>query len=369
MFRYFLILTISLVVIGCGSGSGVKQLDVRAVEKDTVLRWTQLVCESRLVRLETKEEALLNDYFRVWAGEKYIITYGNEEMHQFAADGTHIRKLASYGRAPGEYQNIIALTVDELGERLYFSDYGRQNAIQVVNLKNGEYENPLPAPYGLPKKMILAGDSLLYCVPLGMKEAAYEAYVLTFSGQFLGGIKKETYREGRLKNHSYLGIAGEYVHYMSGITDTLYWIAVDKKKPEYCFRLGHYLKEFKPEEKGEEIEMIAETSQFILFDRLFIKLADARFGKNIITYDENRDPETYVFDKLNDGLFKVKSIYFDDLDIELEDYLFEVSEHYICKIFSAMELQERIKSESSPYHDWYNAITDEDNPILLLGKY
>lgn len=150
-----------------------------------------------------------------------------------------------------------------------------------------------------------------------MKGAAYEAYVLTFSGQFLEGITKETYREGRLKNHPYLGIAGEYVHYMSGITDTLYRIAVE----------------------------------------------------NIITYDEKRDPETYVFDKLNDGLFKVKSIYFDDLDIELEDYLFEVSEHYICKIFSAMELQERIKSESSPYHDWYNEITDEDNPILLLGKY
>ena len=34
----------------------------------------------------------------------------------------------------------------------------------------------------------------------------------------------------------------------------------------------------------------------------------------------------------NDGLFKVKSIYFDDLDFELEDYLFEVSEHYLCPV-------------------------------------
>lgn len=114
--------------------------------------------------------------------------------------------------------------------------------------------------------------------------------------------------------------------------------------------------------------MIVETSRFILFDRLFIRMADSRFGKNIITYDENRDPETYVFDKLNDGLFKVKSIYFDDLDFELEDYLFEVSEHYLCQSFSAMEFRERIKSANSPYHDWYNAITDDDNPVLVLGK-
>lgn len=65
-------------------------------------------------------------------------------MYQFAADGTYIRKLASYGRAPGEYQNIIALTVDEPGERLYFSDYGRQNSIQVINLKMENMKIPCP---------------------------------------------------------------------------------------------------------------------------------------------------------------------------------------------------------------------------------
>ncbi len=253
MLKDILISMIIWVVVGCGNGSGVKRLDTRAVEKDTVLKWSQLVGESRLVRLETKEEALLNDYFRVWAGEKYIITYGNEEMYQFAADGTYIRKLASYGRAPGEYQNIIALTVDEPGERLYFSDYGRQNSIQVINLKNGEYENSLPGIYGFPKKMILAGDSVLYCIPLLLKDAAYEIYALTSSGQFLGGIKKETCREERQKNHSYLGIAGGFVHYMSGITDTLYRITADTRKPEYYFHAGYYLKEFNPDEKGEEI--------------------------------------------------------------------------------------------------------------------
>lgn len=72
MLKDILISMIIWVVVGCGNGSGVKRLDTRAVEKDTVLKWSQLVGESRLVRLETKEEALLNDYFRVWAGEKYI---------------------------------------------------------------------------------------------------------------------------------------------------------------------------------------------------------------------------------------------------------------------------------------------------------
>ena len=54
MLKDILISMIIWVVVGCGNGSGVKRLDTRAVEKDTVLKWSQLVGESRLVRLETK---------------------------------------------------------------------------------------------------------------------------------------------------------------------------------------------------------------------------------------------------------------------------------------------------------------------------
>ncbi|MFR5734831.1 MAG: 6-bladed beta-propeller [Odoribacter splanchnicus] len=128
MLKDILISMIIWVVVGCGNGSGVKRLDTRAVEKDTVLKWSQLVGESRLVRLETKEEALLNDYFRVWAGEKYIITYGNEEMYQFAADGTYIRKLASYGRAPGEYEYYSPTLDEQANDCIFFN--GRQNSIR-----------------------------------------------------------------------------------------------------------------------------------------------------------------------------------------------------------------------------------------------
>ena len=47
MLKDILISMIIWVVVGCGNGSGVKRLDTRAVEKDTVLKWSQLVGESR----------------------------------------------------------------------------------------------------------------------------------------------------------------------------------------------------------------------------------------------------------------------------------------------------------------------------------
>ncbi len=120
--------------------------------------------------------------------------------------------------------------------------------------------------------------------------------------------------------------------------------------------------------KGEEIEMIVETSRFILFDRLFIRMADSRFGKNIITYDENRDPETYVFDKLNDGLFKVKVFISTTLTLNWRIICSKFLSIIFVNLFSAMKFRERIKSANSPYHDWYNAIADDDNPVLVLGK-
>ena len=48
---------------------------------------------------------------------------------------------------------------------------------------------------------------------------------------------------------------------MSGITDTLYRITADTRKPEYYFHAGYYLKEFKPDEKGEEIEIRSKNKK------------------------------------------------------------------------------------------------------------
>jgi len=47
MLKDILISMIIWVVVGCGNGSGVKRLDTRAVEKDTVLKWSQLVFRAR----------------------------------------------------------------------------------------------------------------------------------------------------------------------------------------------------------------------------------------------------------------------------------------------------------------------------------
>ena len=84
MLKDILISMIIWVVVGCGNGSGVKRLDTRAVEKDTVLKWSQLVGESRLVRMETKEEALLNDYFRVY--KVYFGCLGGFSVHCAVTD-------------------------------------------------------------------------------------------------------------------------------------------------------------------------------------------------------------------------------------------------------------------------------------------
>lgn len=358
---------IFLFVLGCNRNQGIKQLDIRETAGDTVLWWSQLTEDTRLVRLETKEGALLDAYFKVWAGDKYIIVYGNEEMHQFTSEGKHVRKLASYGRGPGEFQAILALTVDEARDRLYYSDYGKQGYLKVIDLRNGQHQAAIPLAQGTPQKMILTEDTVFYCLSLPYGKEEYEFFRISLGGQFLGGIKRSEGKEPFFKHSAYLGKSGKEIRYMFGITDTLYGVTTNGRVPQYCFRTGPTLHEYRSGAKGERMELLLETSRHLLLERMFVRVV-AVGSEWVITNDKNRDTETCIYDKTTDCLYKIKSVYFDEADICSEDLFFDVSEHYLCYTFSATEFREMVRPEDSLYHHWYNEMTDEDNPVVILGR-
>ena len=368
MNRILIHLGIFLFILGCNRNQGVDLLDIRKTAGDTILLWSQLTEDIRLVRLETKEGAFLDAYFRVWAGDKYIIVYGLDEMHQFTSEGKHIRKLASYGRAPGEFQTILALTVDEVRERLYYSDYGKQGYLQVIDLQNGQHLPALALAQGTPQKIILTEDSVFYCVSLSHEKEQYELFRVSLGGHLLGGIERSKGKEVFFKHYAYLGKSGKEVRYMYGITDTLYRVTTDGRVPQYCFRTGPTLHEYYSGAKGERMELQLETSRYLLWERMFVKVVNGGSASWVITYDENRDSKNCIYDKITGSIYKVKRVYFDELDIYSEDLLFSVSEHYLCHAFSATEFREMTRTEDSPYHYWHNEMTDEDNPVLILGR-
>lgn len=191
-----------------------------------VLEWEQVVKNSRLVRLETKPEVLLEGFLKIWTGEKYIITYGDEEMHQFTSDGKYIRRLAVAGRGPEEFKNIMGLTVDEKRDRLYFSHWGNLEELRVIDLKSGKQEEVIPITHGAAHRLVFGEDSLLYVLPLKRQNVEYDLYTLDVNGGFKGGITKKPADNQHNVSGYYLSVYGNKVYYMYG-SDTLYQIGKD----------------------------------------------------------------------------------------------------------------------------------------------
>jgi hypothetical protein len=71
---------------------------------DTIsYRATDLIKDFEIIKLETKNESLIDYIMRCYVGEKSIvITTVNNGILLFARDGKFIKQVASKGRGPGE---------------------------------------------------------------------------------------------------------------------------------------------------------------------------------------------------------------------------------------------------------------------------
>ena len=86
-----LFLPIILLLVGCHSHRDeVKEIDMSDIKGEAILNFSEIAADCRLVRLETKPDVLLEGWFKVWVGDRYIVTWGNEEIHLFSAEGKHL---------------------------------------------------------------------------------------------------------------------------------------------------------------------------------------------------------------------------------------------------------------------------------------
>lgn len=89
MKRWIVLFCVGVFWVGCRSHSDpVMRIDMSEIRGEIDVKFSDIATECRLVRLETKPEALLEGWFKIWGGDRYIVTYGNEEMHLFSAGGS-----------------------------------------------------------------------------------------------------------------------------------------------------------------------------------------------------------------------------------------------------------------------------------------
>lgn len=159
------------------------------------LKLSDLMEDCRLVALETTEESLLPDYFRVinLSGD-YIIIADRGNVYKFSSDGKFIRKVLKNGRGPGEMSTSCMFDYDNKANILYFEDdFNENDVIKRFDMESEKFLPPIPKCFkGMWLDLALYQDSLIMGSIEGLLRGEtnpYALFIQNFKGDLIKGIK------------------------------------------------------------------------------------------------------------------------------------------------------------------------------------
>jgi hypothetical protein len=159
------------------------------------LKLSDLMEDCRLITLETTEESLLPDYFRIinLSGD-YIIIADRGNVYKFSSDGKFIRKVLKNGRGPGELSTSCMYDYDNKANILYFEDdFNENDVIKRYDMESEKYLPPIPKCFkGLWLDFELYQDSLIMGSIEGVlrgEKNPYALFIQNFKGDLIEGIK------------------------------------------------------------------------------------------------------------------------------------------------------------------------------------
>jgi len=345
---------------------------------DTTLNLEDFAKDVRTIRLETNKKCLVNR-LRGHFGKKHIIVMGRENMLHFSAnDGGFNGKITQKGKGPNEFNYIEAWAVDENGQYLIYHDQGK-NYINRYNVEEQKFKDPIslgPEKVNHLDNIILVNDTLL-AVKRGMFSGCkYLYFYQSTAGRFIEGRKKEpvphpgawagmgaTFKE-----------AGNSIFYQPSESDTLFKIEGEKMKPMVLF---HH----EPSEKDGEFTLKHHGSFLHKHkDRIFLRKINY---KTRITKKTARinilDSEHFIFNTNNQKLYRIDSLYYDELGLELKDHNLRFPHENLFTIhYQAMEFKDLIgeqlengdipEPKREKLKQLHRKISDNDNPIIITGK-
>lgn len=371
--KWNLLIGLFLVFIGC-SGQEKDIIPVFKVE-DMVsggsININELIDSIMVIPLETTEKSLLPGDFKIWRGEKYILTLARDMVLQFSLDGRFIRELARRGRAPGEYLARASYAVDEKKERLYISDWNGK--VMQYALDTGEFIDSKPWDYGVMVEAFFSREGRLVYIPyLNTEDSArYDVCQTTWEGEWLSGVKALP-RSGENKTGSnYLREVNGELHFMGEYADTMYIIRDSVKIPAFFIEIPNRYTFAKGGGKIMQLEI--ETGNLLLL-RIFDQKIELVEGGREVTLRNRRE---YLINK-KEGTAKrldnYNMIYTDVFvgKISVPD-LFQ-SGDYISGSISAtqlhsMKIPRKLNSrEEEQLRQLFQKVQEDDNPCIITGK-
>jgi hypothetical protein len=345
------------------------------------LKLSDIVSNTRLVKLETKDLSLIGSNSRYLVGAKYIICFNQSTILQFDSNGKFIRVVAKLGRGPDEFLNISGIDMDREEKKLFFTS-ARSKMIQVVDLITGKFSSPIPISYGESAPQIIIKDDKIIILPLITGNEKYILYYQDSFGKFIEGIPV-TYKKMPqmiiISTSSYPVSNGDLVYYYDPKVcgDTIFKMNGAKKTPMAIVQGGDNFGQSKANATGYSTTLLSKLADSWVFSNLIFEINTNTFNK--------RDNHYYILEEKNSRLSEITEFTLDNLgktyaheeinkgllnysfDLSRKQFVFKIESIDFKKIITANKFNAP-ENEIMQIKKLDQEVTIYDNPILLIGK-
>lgn len=376
------ILLLVLIMCSCQQNEEEDQdppivLDMTEKYEEISLDLEDLASDIRLVRLETKGNNLMR-HFRGYVGDKCIISFDQEKILLFSAEGDFICIVSNKGKGPNEFNYIDALNVDENEKFLYFHDQQKNN-ISKYNLRTNSFgENiPLARKTELMSDLLSLNDTTLAILSAKGSNNRYLYFLQSTRGELLDGIRKPQDKGPR----AWAGSSAYFTESSDNKlilqphdSDTVFQVTGSTMKPVVVFHHSSALKKGDVTE-GTNSSLIKISKGEVLFSKSAYrkKITPTSASYRVIEWE-------YLMHDITKNETHIVKIHWNFHGIEIEvPYLSTQNGKRFgiqWNAFAFKELLFKAMNENSikgnnleSIRSIYNQISSEDNPVLLTGKW
>lgn len=325
------------------------------------------------IRLESKEECMIDRGLKVYLSNEYIIAIAFRQMFLFDKySGKFIREIGHYGRDPESYtRTLFTMSYDQTNEILY-AGLSEQKGYILYSLEN-EVINEIIVPRGV-IAMAPLGENKVYYIRnvTGNEQRKLIIYEKGESPiKIFPNYQRYTPDKGLMNSY---GVDCVFYHHENNLnfyelfTDTVFQVTPQKLIPKHVFDMGQYAP---PYEKQISFDFPYEEQQkFFFIKNLFESSWNIFFSFN---YQGEKIPGLY--DKTEQKTYVLKEGIKNDLDyfisffptsIYQDNYLIGYAQAYeIAAWFEANpELAEKLPDNLKQFKE----LDLSDNPIVMIVK-
>ena len=351
-----------------------------AIEHPASITLSDFVESITYIPLKTSDDALVDQYPRIYVTKDYIINVKTKRCLLFdRKNGSFIREIGSNGRGPGEYQSTLGFFNEDL-PAYYFIGW---NGNLIKYTMDGVFRGNIPIPgYNdsfdspvFPMNYSFINDSLIACdllIALGTETNS----MLIFSEK--GKLLKTVPNYNILKTkQNYVLSTGENsfyrfngdLFYQNRYNDTVFQVLVTGKTPYFVIDRGKFSPPFESKwgsiENRRQSNFIStsrhsENSRFMMFDVNFGRYKYfalyEKSSKSLKVVDNSAGIKNDV-----DGFLDLSFSYLNS-EGELVSYIDAID------IINWIEVNPKKFKELKPELQFLQDIEMTDNPIIVIAK-